>query len=165
MQSKEQMREKEAAKAQEAMPEAAKAARTDMQGKVLVSFGNKQQALVHVTHEGQPHPKGWNAVIVSHSGDRIDGAQRQQIIDSAVDYCKGKKPVLSVEDYKEPVGSMKTAEVGTPGNGGQPVDASYPASGAGPDSTPVGATSDSPQGGSGQKSANPEEVPPAAPTN
>jgi len=58
---------------------------------------------VHVTHQGEPHPKGFSAVIVSTSCGRIDGETREMVIDSAIDYCKGKTPKLFVGECPDPV--------------------------------------------------------------
>lgn len=84
---------------QKAMPEAAKFARTNGRGEVNVTLTDGRAVIVEVTHQGEPHPKGWSGVVVHHEGDRIDGHTRAVAVDAAIDYCRGMPTRLKVEEF------------------------------------------------------------------
>lgn len=140
VQSNEQKRQQsEQAKKQHMneMPEAAKIARTNFEGRVKVTFGPEAFAIVVVKHVGEPHPRGFSAVIESFKGvERIDGERRGQITDAAIDFAKDKKAFFPVEMYSGE--EAAPAEAGTQSKNPEEVPPQ------GNPAPPAGATSDSP---------------------
>lgn len=125
--SKEQRREVSAKTEAEKLPEQTVNARTNGNAKVKVSFTASDKpasAIVMVYHQGQPHPKGFSAEIMSINGaERVSGELTNQIKDSAIDFCKDKAPSLSCEFIT--------------GKNEKPADPLVP---------PAGSTGDTPQG-------------------
>lgn len=100
-----------AKQAQKDMPENAKAMRQNLEAHVKVTFGKQTEgpksfALVHVTQEGTPHPKGIKAVIIDSRVDSREGISRdmnQAICDDAINFVRGQKTLFSCEEAEAPV--------------------------------------------------------------
>lgn len=87
---------------QEAMPESQKAMRMNGEVKVKVYLDEKRAVVVKVAQQGTPHPKGFTAAIDHTVGPMsLDGATRQVVEDEAIDFVKGKKTSMRVEEFEE----------------------------------------------------------------
>lgn len=143
------------------MSEAAHAQRQNGEAELKVTFGQEEEgtksyALVRVFQQGKPHPKGIDAVVVSHfvqKGTAFPRELKQEVTDAAIDFVRGKANKFSIEEFEFSKADMdKNGTEYVPCTGEEcdtntvprdmqvPPPADYPAA---PD-TPVGATAENP---------------------
>lgn len=156
MESKTERDERQAKESQEAMPEAQQAMRKNGEMKLKVAIDPQAAVVVKVTQQGQPHPKGLSAEIDHTVGPMtMSGEMVERVKNAAINHVRGQAHEFSISEFDELEVQQKAgndaggADQQTAPSGEQSSSTQPPAG----DDTPVGATSDAPQGGSGENVA------------